>query len=381
MQEIYLDNSATTRPLPEVVENINNTLTRDYGNPSSLHSKGLIAEKYLKEARKVLAGKLGVDNKEIIFTSGGTESNNLAIKGICYSYSNRGKHLITTEIEHKSVLNVFNSLEKEGFKVTYLKPDKKGNISLDQLKDTVRKDTILVSIMHVNNEIGSIQPLPDISRIIKKINPETFIHVDGVQSFGKILIKPKQWNIDLFTLSGHKIHGPKGVGALYVRNGINLKPLIIGGGQEGNFRSGTENVPAIAGLTPAVKALPDLTEKNPRDQKLDRLRNYFLDKINDEFPAVKINSPGNGAPHIASISFKGIKGEVLLHALSGKGIFVSTGSACHSNTDSKNNVLEAIGLPREYTEGTLRISFAHSNTEEEIDYTVRTMKELLNSLF
>ncbi len=381
MTEIYLDNSATTRPLAQVKENIINTLTKNYGNPSSLHKKGLNAEKLLKKTRKITSSKLGVKPEEIYFTSGGTESNNLAIKGIAYNFQNRGKHLITTVVEHKAVLNTFKFLEKEGFTVTYLGVNKEGKISLKQLKEALKPETILVSIMHVNNEIGTIQPIKEAAEIIKDHNKRTFFHVDGVQSFGKILCQPGNWNIDLYTISGHKIHGPKGIGALYIRKGSSLQPLFHGGGQEANIRSGTENMPGIAGLQAAVDALPNFTQNNSQDKYLAELKNYCLQKIKELIPVARINTPATGAPHIVSISLPGAKGEVILHALSGDDIYISTGSACHTNTRDKSNVLRAINLPQNLLEGTLRISFSHDNTKEEIDYTIKRIKKHLNILF
>lgn len=379
--KVYLDNSATTKPLPQVVKAMTETMTSNYGNPSSLHNMGLEAEKVLKEARRVIANKLGVDTGEIYFTSGGTESNNLAIKGIASSYNNRGEHLISTEIEHPAVLEKFLALEEEGYEVTYLKVDKKGIIDLEELKKSIREDTILVSIMHVNNELGSIQPVSDAGKLIKEINPRTFFHVDAVQSFGKILVKPKPWNIDMLTISGHKIHGPKGIGALYVKKGVNLTPLLYGGGQEAGLRSGTENVPGIAGLASAVTALPDLSTNRPRYQKLDRLRDYFLTEIKNNLPDVKVNSTKDGAPHIIHISIPGLKGEVLVHSLEKEGIYVSTGSACHSRYKNKSHVLKSIKLPEDLIDGSIRISLSEFNTREEIDYALNKISEQIKVFF
>ncbi len=381
MEEIYLDNSATTRPLSRVREKILNTLTENYGNPSSLHKKGLEAEKILKNTRKIVATKLGVKPEEIYFTSGGTENNNLAIKGIAYKFQHRGRHLITTTVEHKSVLNIFKSLAEEGFEVTFLPVNSEGKITVEEFKKTLRPETILVSIMHVNNEIGTIQPVKKIAEIIKKHNRHTFFHVDGVQAFGKIFTEPGNQDIDLYTLSGHKIHGPKGIGALYIRKGIEIKPLLQGGGQEENIRPGTENIPGIAGLQAAVEELPEFSENYYEDKQLADLKNYFMENIKKTLPEVKINTPAESAPHIVSISIPGTKGEVMLHALSGDGIYISTGSACHTNSNERSNVLEAINLPPELREGTLRISFSHANTKEEIDYTIKRIKTHSNNLF
>jgi len=381
MKEIYLDNSATTKPLPEVVQKMIEVLTEGYGNPSSLHNKGLEAEKYLKEAREKIAEKLGVHPEEIYFTSGGTEGNNLAVKGAAYHYQNRGRHLITTGVEHPSVLESFQVLEEEGFEVTYLKTDKFGLISLDELRDHITKETILVSIIHVNNELGAVNDLLNIGQVIKGKNRNTLFHTDCVQSFGKLPINPEKSLIDLITISGHKIHGPKGIGVLYKKKGVLLKTQQVGGGQEKKIRCGTENVPGIAGLIPALEALPDYTEENPLKQKLDSLRKHFLKglkKINRE---VIINSPPDGAPHILSISFPGIKGEVLIHSLEAEGIYVSTGSACHSRNKEKSHVLRAVGLPAAQIDGTIRISFSSFNTEEEIDYTIEMINKKLEIFF
>lgn len=381
MREVYLDNSATTRPLPEVVEAMVKTLQDNYGNPSSLHNKGLEAEKILKEARQKIARRLAASPEEIIFTSGGTESNNLAIKGIAYQYQNRGRHLITTEVEHPSVLESFLALEEEGFEVTFLKADRYGRISLEDLRESITPETILVSIMHVNNELGTIHPLADIGKIIKERNPNTFFHSDCIQSFGKMLIQPARNLVDLVSISGHKIHGPKGIGALYKRKGVELRALQTGGGQENGYRCGTENVPGIAGLIPALDALPDYTEQNPCNQELDRLRKYFINGLEKIDRKVIINSPEDGAPHILSVSFPGTRGEVLVHSLEAKGVFVSTGSACHSKSREKSHVLRSIGLPMEQIDGTIRVSFSTYNTIEELDYALEVLAEQLEIFF
>ncbi|MFP4662571.1 MAG: cysteine desulfurase family protein [Halanaerobiales bacterium] len=381
MKEIYLDNSATTRPLDKVVDKISETLKKNYGNPSSLHNKGLAAEKVLKNARSIIARKLEVNPGEIYFTSGGTESNNLAIKGVAYNYRNRGKHLITTGVEHASVLETFLALEEDGFEVSFLKPDRYGNISLEELADSITKNTTLVSIIHINNELGTIQPLNEIAKIIKEKNQNTYFHTDCVQSFGKVLLRPEDDNIDLLTISGHKIHGPKGVGALYKRKGIELKAQLLGGGQEDGVRCGTENIPGIAGLIPAVDALPDFNSKNTFDEKLDMLKKQFLKKLGKIKREFIINSPEEGAPHILNVSFPGTKGEVLIHSLESEGIYVSTGSACHSKSNEKSHVLRAIGLPAQQIDGTIRISFSHFIDKKDIDYTIDVLKEQLERFF
>ncbi|MFP4016956.1 MAG: cysteine desulfurase family protein [Halanaerobiales bacterium] len=381
MKEIYLDNSATTRPLDEVVDIVSETLRKNYGNPSSLHNKGLAAEKIMKNARNKIASKLSVDPGEIYFTSGGTESNNLAVKGIAYNYQNRGKHLITTGVEHASVLEVFLSLEEEGFEVTYLKPDKYGYISLEELSENIKENTTLVSIIHINNELGTIQPLSKIGKIIKEKNKNTFFHTDCVQSFGKVLLKPEESNLDLLTISGHKIHGPKGIGALYKRKGVEIKAQMLGGGQEDGVRCGTENVPGIAGLIPAVDALPDFDTQNPYNKELDKLKKHFIKKVKKIKRDFIINSPEDSAPHIVNISFPGTRGEVLVHSLESEGIYVSTGSACHSKSKEKSHVLRAIGLPAEQIDGTIRISFSHFIDKKDIEYTIDILNEQLNTFF
>src|SRR6056297_720282 len=385
MDEIYLDNSATTKPTKNVIKAINKTLKYNYGNPSSLHNKGLEVEKVLKKTRKTISKKLNVNSKEILFTSGGTEANNLAIKGIVENYKNRGKHLITTKIEHPAVLNVFKYLERNGFKVSYLDVNENGIISLSQLKNYITDNTILVSIMHVNNEIGSIQPIAKAARIVKEKNNLCFFHTDAIQSFGKLYINPKKWNIDLLTISGHKIHGPKGIGALYVRDKIELAPLILGGGQEKNIRSGTENTPGIAGLNAAIQNLPELNQKNKYNTTISELKNYFLQKLKENkenLPTFKINSPldHRGAPHIVNLSFPGFRGEVIVHSLEKEGIYISTGSACHSRKKDKNNTLKEINLSDEMLKGTIRISLATYNNKSEIDYTINKLIKQLDFL-
>ncbi|MFW6389552.1 MAG: cysteine desulfurase family protein [Halanaerobiales bacterium] len=381
MKEIYLDNSATTKPLPEVVEKITNTLTQKYGNPSSLHDKGLEAEKIVKKTRRLLAKYLNVNENNICFTSGGTESNNLAIRGTAYNYRKRGLHVITSSIEHSSVLESFIALEEEGFEVTYLNTDRYGNISPEEVKNNIREDTILVSIHHINNELGTIEPINKIGKIIKEKNENTLFHVDAVQSLGKVYLQPVSFLIDLLSISGHKIHGPKGIGALFVNDGINLIPFLIGGGQENNLRGGTENVPGIAGLGAAVEALNSYTTENNYDRNINELKQFFIKKINTYYPDVVINTPETSSPHIISTAFPGVKGEVLVHSLAKKGIYVSTGSACHSRNREKSHVLRTIGLDKKLIEGTIRISLSRFNTKKELDYTAKQIKEQINKFF
>jgi len=377
-KEIYLDNAATTKALPEVTAAVVDALENNYANPSSLHSFGLKSEKILKHSRKTIADYLGVRAKEIIFTSGGTESNNLAIRGITEAYKNRGRHLITSPIEHSSVAELFKALEKEGWQVDRVKVDQKGHVDLDHLKSLISEETILVSIMQVNNEMGTIQPLEKIAEIIKEKNPLSFFHVDGVQAFGKIYSNFDEWPVDLYSISGHKIHGPKGIGALYIKKGIDLKPLIYGGGQERNLRSGTENIPAIAGFREAVKKLPQLTAKENADQRMAELRHYLLNSFK-KIKAVEINSPESGAPHIVNFSIPGIKGETMLHALESKGIYISTGSACSSKKKG-SRIINACGLSAARSESALRVSLNRNITKTDLDYFVETLEEQIDFL-
>ncbi|MCR1897792.1 cysteine desulfurase [Irregularibacter muris] len=381
MQEIYLDNSATTRPLDDVIEIMVEYYKNEYGNPSSLHKKGIEAERGIKYARKEIADFLKVGENEIVFTSGGTEGNNIAIRGTVIRNKRRGKHIITSTIEHPSVLNVFKALEKEGFEVSYLPVNHQGQINLEELKGTLRKDTIFVSMMMVNNEIGTIQPIKKIGRIIKEHNPQCIFHVDGVQAFSKVPCYPKEWAIDLLTISSHKIHGPKGVGALFINKNILLSPLTIGGGQESGLRSGTENVPGIVGLGKAVESLKD--QFNEKRSYLYDLREKTKYRIIHEIPQAVINgpdSPEEVAPHILSVSFKDIKGEVLLHSLEQLGIYVSTGSACSSKDKGQSHVLKNIGLSKDLLMGTIRISFSSYNTIEEMETFIKILKENIVTL-
>lgn len=370
--EVYFDNSATTKVYPEVKDIMFKVMDEDYGNPSSLHMKGVQAEHYIKDSADIIAKTLKCTPDEIIFTSGGTESNNLAIIGTALAKKRKGKHLVTSSIEHASVLSVMAFLEKEGFEVTYISPDSSGKVSAEAFADAVRDDTILVSCMHINNEIGAVQPIAEITKAVKKKNPNVYVHTDCIQSFGKIEVNLKKLGVDMLSVSGHKLHGPKGSGFLYVKKGTLIRPIIYGGGQQKNMRSGTENVPAIAGLGVAVKlTLTDMAEKMERVMSL-------RDKLIEGLTALpEVYSNSETAPHIASISFTGVRAEVMLHALEDKGIYVSSGSACSSNKRRESAVLTAIGLDRDRLESTLRFSFNETNTEEEVDYAVKTIAELL----
>lgn len=370
MKEIYLDNAATTRVLDEVVQEMIKCLTVEYGNPSSLHRKGLGAENILKESRKVLADALRVEPSEIIFTSGGTECNNTAIRGIARSYSNRGKHIISSKAEHPSVYTTLEDLKRDGFEISYIEVDDFGVVDLKELADAIKKDTILVTLMAVNNETGSIQPLDQIGGLIMEKNPLTFFHTDCVQAFMKIPIDIKRTGAQLVSLSAHKFHGPKGVGALYCKKGTNLRTCHTGGGQEFGLRSGTENLPGIAGMGKAVKIFNrHFSEYTERMAVLkDRMRKGIGDRIDN----IRFNTPegAKSAPHILNVSIRGVKGEVLLHALESYGIYVSTRSACSSKKAEIEGVLKAIGLNAEEAEGTIRISLCPFNTEDEIDILV-----------
>lgn len=374
--EVYFDNSATTRVLESVKEIVVKTMTEDYGNPSSKHKKGFYAERYIKEATEIIAGTLKVTPKEIIFTSGGSESNNMALIETAMANRRAGNHIISTGIEHASVYNPLAYLEEQGFSVTYLSVDSKGHISLDELEAAIRPETILVSIMYVNNEIGAVEPIEAISKIIKKKNPSTLFHVDAIQAYGKYVIRPKRQGIDLLSVSGHKIHGPKGVGFLYVDQSVKIRPLIYGGGQQRGMRSGTENVPGIAGLGVAAKEM--YTDHAQKIKALTELKDYMIDRLS-EIEGVSVNSqPGDlSAPQIVSAGFSGTRSEVLLHALEEKGICVSSGSACSSNHPAVSGTLKGIGVKPELLDSTLRFSFGIYNTREEVDYCIDMLKELL----
>ncbi|MBQ8803112.1 MAG: cysteine desulfurase [Tyzzerella sp.] len=371
--EVYLDNSATTRCYDSVRELVGRVMCDDYGNPSSMHKKGVDAEKYVREAKETLARILKVQEKELYFTSGGTECDNLALIGCARANQRAGKHLITSSIEHPAILNTMQYLEQEeGFRVTYLPVDSNGKIKLDALRDALCEDTILVSIMYVNNEIGSVQPIEEAVRIVKNYNRNILFHVDAVQGFGKYRIFPKRTGIDLLSISGHKIHGPKGTGVLYVNEKVKIKPIVFGGEQQKNVRSGTENVPGIAGLGLAAKEI--YTNFDAKIAKMRELKNYFIEGVS-EIPRIKIHGcdTSDSAPHIISVGFSGIRSEVLLHTLESKGIYVSAGSACASNHPAISGVLRGIGVTQEYLDSTLRFSLSEFTTKEEIDYTLETL--------
>ena len=377
--QAYLDNSATTVCEPGVVEKVVQMMSDVFGNPSAMHNKGVEAENYIKEAKEIIAKTLKVQEKEIIFTSGGTESNNLAIMGCGAANHRMGKHLITTRIEHPSVGNVMKHMEEEGFEVTYLPVDENGIVKLDKLREALRPDTMLVSVMYVNNEVGAVQPIEEIGQIVKANNRSTLFHVDAIQGYGKYRIHPKKMGIDLLSVSGHKIHGPKGIGFLYCDSKVKIKPILFGGGQQRDLRSGTENVPGIVGLAEAAKEI--YTDFEEKMERLYDVKAYFVEKI-EELDNVKINglTGKNSAPHVVSVSFPGIRSEVLLHSLEEREIYASAGSACASNKPAVSETLKAMNVPKEHLDSTLRFSFSVHTTKEEIDYCIEVLKGLLPML-
>ena len=375
--EIYLDNSATTKPYQEVVDKMVLALTTQYGNPSSIYKKGIEVEREIKEIRRNIARSLGAKETEIYFTSGGTECNNTIIRSVANLNKKTKNHIISTVIEHPSVLNTLKDLEADGFEVTYLPVGKDGKISLEDLKNAIKKETILVSVMHVNNEIGTIQPIEEIGKYLKSLDEKVYFHVDGVQSYAKIKFRPSRYNIDFMSVSGHKLHGPKGIGFMYVKENNRIKPLLTGGGQEIGIRSGTENVPGIYGIGEAVRILNQDLEGTI--DKIRGLRDLLKEEILANIDNVKINSPEDGVCHVLNVSFRGGRGEVLLHYLEEKEIYVSTGSACSSKKKG-SHVLNAIGLTPDEIEGAIRFSLSDLNTKEEIIKTVEVLKESVSDL-
>lgn len=374
--EAYFDNSATTKVFDCVKDAVVHAMTEDYGNAAARHMKGVEAERLIKEARAEIARSLKVQAKEILFTSGGTESNNTALIGTALANQRAGKHLITTAVEHASIYNTMEFLREQGFEITYLPVDSYGCISLDELRDAVREDTILVSVMYVNNEIGAVEPVEEISRVIREKNPRTLFHVDAIQAYGKYVIRPKKQGIDLLSVSGHKIHGPKGVGFLYIDERVKIRPLLYGGGQQKGMRSGTENVPGCAGLGAAVKEV--YTDHEAKIERLYGLRERMIEGLK-ALPGVTINGHEGreNAPQIVSASFEGVRSEVLLHALEEKGIYVSSGSACSVNHPGVSGTLRGIGVKKELLDSTIRFSFGLFNTPEEVDYCLEVLAELL----
>ena len=377
--EAYLDNSATTRVFPEVVELMVKTMSEDYGNPSSMHTKGVEAEQYIKEATKTFAQILKVQEKEIYYTSGGTESDNWALIGTAMANRRTGNHIIVTAMEHPAVGAVADFLEKQGFAVTRLSVDEQGRIDPEKLRDAVREDTIIVSMMYVNNEIGAVQDIAALSRVVKEKNPKTYVHVDAIQAFGKYHIYPKRMGIDMLSVSSHKLHGPKGVGLLYIDDKVKIVPIIYGGGQQKGMRSGTDNVPGIAGFGLAAKMTYDHLDE--KIEKMYALKHRLVDGLT-EIPDVHIHgmSVEEGAPHIVSAAFVGVRSEVLLHTLEERGIYVSAGSACSTHKRNASPTMQAIQAPKTLTEATVRFSFSETTTEEEIDYALGVIREIVSML-
>lgn len=374
--EAYFDNSATTKVLDCVKDAVVDAMCVNYGNAAAKHRKGVEAENLIREAKKAIADTLKVQEKEILFTSGGTESNNTALIGTALANRRAGKHLITTGVEHPSIYNTMSFLEEMGFEVTYLPVDHRGHISLEDLEKAIREDTILVSVMYVNNEVGAVEPIEAISQCIKKKNPKTLFHVDAIQAYGKYKIRPKKQGIDLLSVSGHKIHAPKGVGFLYIRDGVKIRPILFGGGQQKGMRSGTENVPGCVGL--GVAAREAYKDFDARIEKLYTLREHLIAGLKP-LGGVTINGSEDrtNAPQIVSASFEGVRSEVLLHALEDKGVYVSSGSACSSNHPGISGTLKGIGVKKELLDSTIRFSLGDLNTEEEVDYAIGVLGELL----
>lgn len=374
MEEIYLDNSATTRVCEKSAEKVLELMTQCYGNPSSLHKKGLEAQREVAHARQAVAVSLGAQPREIIFTSGGTEANNLAVLGGAAAGRRRGKRIVTTAIEHPSVLEPMRQLEKEGFEVVFLTPDADGRVPEEAVLKAVTGDTILISVMAVNNELGSIQPIEVLKKAVKRAGAPALVHVDGVQAYGKLPLRPEKLGIDLLAVSGHKIHGPKGVGALYVSKNARILPRTFGGGQERELRPGTEAAPLIAGLGAAAEELPDWRQAYSR---MEKLRDYTLQKLSG-LEGVEVNSPVEGLPYLLNFSALGIRSETMLHFLAQRGIYVSSGSACAKGKQS--HVLKAAGLPDSRISSAIRVSFSRENTERDADALAEGVREGLACL-
>lgn len=376
IMEAYFDNSATTRCYEEVKDIVVKTMTEDFGNPSAMHKKGVEAEQYVKESAQTIAKILKVSEKEILFTSGGTESNNLALIGGAMANKRSGNHIITTAVEHAAVGQPVAFLREQGFDVTILPVDAQGVVKLDALEEALRPDTILVSTMFVNNEVGAVMPVEKIGALVHQKSPKALYHVDAIQAFGKFRINPKKMGIDLMSVSAHKIHGPKGVGFLYISSKAKVQPQILGGGQQGGMRSGTDNVPGIAGLGVAAKLI--YTDFDKKTQHLYELKERMAKGLL-ELEDVKLNGMPlrEGAPQILSVSFMGIRSEVLLHTLEEKGIYISAGSACSSHKRKPSSTLTAMGMGAAQIENTVRISFSEENTFEEVDYCLEVLREIL----
>ncbi len=374
---IYWDHAASTPPYDDVIRTVTEIMNKHYGNPSSIHQMGEDAVKLMNRTRKVCADALHVNPSEIVFTSGATEGNNLGIKGAAMQYMSRGKHVITTQIEHASVYESFLQLQKWGFEVTFLPVDSHGRVDVKSLTSAIRKDTILVSIMHVNNEMGVVQPIEEIGHAIKRCNPRTLFHVDGVQGFGKLPVELKKWCIDLYTLSAHKFRGPKGAGLLYVRDGLQLTPLLSGGSQEFGWRAGTENMPLLVAMAKAMRMAVERQPSFTRDVSI--LRNQIFEIIRS-IQGLHLHSDEDGAPHIIQFSYPGMKSEVLLHTLESEGMLVSTRSACSSKKAEPSRVLLSMGLSMEEAVSGIRISLGDNHTEEEVNQLEHALRTAIKQL-
>ncbi len=374
---IYVDNAATTKIKPEVLEAMMPYLTEVYGNPSSIYSIAAESKSAIDGAREKVAKAINAQPKEIVFTSGATESDNWALKGVAYANKTKGNHIITTKIEHHAVLHAAQQLEKEGFEVTYLDVDEYGVVDLEQLKQAIKKETILISVMFANNEIGTIQPIAEIGKIAKDNN--VFFHTDAVQAIGNVPIDVDALGIDLLSLTGHKIYGPKGIGAMYIRKGTKILPFMNGGAQESKRRGGTENVAYIVGLGKAIEMATENIDAKAK--KISALRDHFIQRVQQEIPHIRLNGhPTQRLCNNANFSFRYIEGEGLLLFLDMKGICASSGSACTSGSLDPSHVLLAIGLPHEIAHGSLRVTFGDFNTKEEVDYLVDELKMIVNRL-
>ncbi|MCQ2911196.1 MAG: cysteine desulfurase [Clostridia bacterium] len=380
MKTVYLDNAGSTMVCKEALDAAFKNCIENYANPSAIHLAGVNAQREIETAKYEVSKVINAEQNEIIFTSGGTESNNLAIFGVANANKRNGKHIITTNIEHSSLRNTVLELENQGFEITFLNVDEKGYVSLDELKKSIREDTILVSIMHVNNEIGTIQNIEEIGKLIKKVNPNTLFHVDAIQSFAKYEINVKRDKIDLLSLSGHKIHSMKGVGALFVRSGIKIKNIVYGGGQQNGLRSGTENVPGIISLREAAKYMREHHEEIV--DYLKRVKETFFNEISSNIDDVYLNGPSldEGAYHILNIHIKGIKAAILINALSEKGVYVSAGSACNASKQNASGTLISINLPKEDIESSIRISFSRYTDINDAKYVAEVMKETVSEI-
>ena len=375
--KIYLDNAATTRTAEEVVEAMIPYFTENYGNPSSIYELGQRSKEAITTAREQIAGVIGAKTEEIYFTAGGSEADNWALKAACEAYEGKGRHIITTKIEHHAILHTCEYLEKKGVEVTYLNVDENGLVDLDELQKAIRQDTILISIMFANNEIGTIEPIKEIGMIAKEHG--ILFHTDAVQAFGQLPIDVDDMHIDMLSSSAHKINGPKGIGFLYIRKGVKIRSFVHGGAQERKRRAGTENVPAIVGYGVAAKRAAETMEE--RIAKERQLRDYFIERVEKEIPYVKLNGhPTKRLPNNINFSFRFVEGESLLIMLDMKGIAGSSGSACTSGSLDPSHVLLAIGLPHEIAHGSLRLSLGEDTTKEDLDYTLEQIKEIIQRL-